>query len=168
MFEAMEAARRLRSERGFQNIELWIAGSGPAKDEIERWVRDHGMQGSVKLVGPIYGRDKVDFLRNADVFVFPTYHSEGLPYAILESLAAGTPVITTKIGGIPDVVVDRVHGMLIKPREPEEIVAAVRELAQSKDKLRTMSGDCRAWALQQLGLERLATQFEELYERLSV
>jgi glycosyltransferase involved in cell wall biosynthesis len=166
MFEAMEAVQLLRAERDFRNTELWIAGSGPAKDEIKQWVRKNGIEGGVKLVGAIYGKDKVDFLREADVFLFPTYHSEGLPYAILESLAAGTPVITTRVGGIPDVVVDRVHGVLIDPKDPRQIVGAVHELARSEENLRTMSKNCRTWAAQQLGLERLASQFGELYQSL--
>ncbi len=166
IFEAMEAVRLLRAERDFRNIELWIAGSGLAKDEIEHWIRVNAMESGVKLVGSIYGKDKVDFLREADVFVLPTYHGEGLPYAILESLAAGTPVITTKVGGIPDIVVDRVHGILIDAKNPQQIVSAVHELARSEEELRAMSKNCRALASHELGLERLASRFGELYERI--
>ena len=166
MFEAMEAVRILRAEEGFRDVELWIAGSGPAKEEIESWNRAHGMDGCVKVVGPIFGRDKIEFLRQADVFVFPTYHPEGLPYAILESLAAGTPVIASKVAGIPDVVVDRVHGILIDAKDPRQIIDAVHELSRSEADLRAMSRSCTIWAKQQLGLERLARQFGDLYENL--
>jgi glycosyltransferase involved in cell wall biosynthesis len=166
MFEAMEAVRLLRVEKQFRDIELWIAGSGAAEEEIERWIEEKGMQMSVKLVGPLYGKDKIDFLRKADVLVFPTYFTEGLPYVILESLAAGTPVIASRVAGIPDVVVDKVHGMLIDARDPQQIVSAVHELARSEEDLLAMSRNCRAWAVQEFGLERLARQFGELYERL--
>jgi glycosyltransferase involved in cell wall biosynthesis len=166
MFEAMEAVRLLRAEKQFQNIELWIAGSGPAKDEIENWIRVNAMESSIKLVGTVNGNEKIDFLRGADIFVFPTFHNEGLPYVILESLAAGTPVIATKVGGIPDVVVNRVHGILIDAKNPQKIVDAVHELARSEEKLREMSKNCRSWAEQELGLEKLAARFGELYERV--
>jgi glycosyltransferase involved in cell wall biosynthesis len=166
MFEAMEAVRLLHGEKDTRDVELWIAGSGPAREEVESWIRENAMQGCIKLVGSIYGQDKIEFLLDADIFVFPTYHREGLPYVILECLAAGTPIITTKVGGIPDVVTDRVHGMLIDAKNPQQIVAAVHELARSEENLRTMSKNCRAFAVQQLGLDRLATQFGELYEKL--
>ena len=164
MFEAMEAIRILRADESFRDVELWIAGSGPAKDEIASWSRAHGMDGCIKLVGSVYGRDKVEFFRGADVFVFPTYHLEGLPYAILESLAAGTPVIASRVAGIPDVVGDRIHGRLIDAKDPRQIVDAVHELSRSEADLQAMSRRCSSWARQQLGLERLASQFEGLYE----
>jgi glycosyltransferase involved in cell wall biosynthesis len=165
IFEAIEAIEILRSDERFSEIELSIAGSGPAREEIERYVGDHGLGSCVKLVGSIFGSDKVRFLREADVFVFPSYQ-EGLPYAILESLAAGTPIIASRVGGIPDIVVDRVHGILINPKDPGEIVSAVRELEQSKDTLREMSRNCVERASQKFGLDRLANQFEELYEKV--
>jgi len=165
IFEAIEAIENLRTDGRFRDIELRIAGSGPAREEIERYIDDHRLGSSVKLVGSIFGNDKAAFLRDADVFVFPSYQ-EGLPYAILESLAAGTPVIASRVGGIPDVVIDQVHGILINPKEPAEIVRAVHMLAQSQDALRAMSRNCIEWASQKFGLERLATQFEELYEKV--
>jgi len=165
VFEAMEAVRLLHAESDFADIELLIAGSGPETGAIEKWIERHGMQRSVRLVGPLYGNDKVDFLREADVFVFPTYHREGLPYSIIESIAAGTPVIATRVAGIPDVIVDRTHGILIDAKDPDQIVAAVKELARSSDDLRTMCRNCRSRAIK-FGLDRLAGQFGELYERV--
>jgi len=165
IFEAIEAIETLHTEGRFSDIELSIAGSGPAREEIERCINDRRLGSCVRLVGPVYGIDKVEFLRAADVFVLPSYQ-EGLPYSILESLAAGTPVIASNVGGIPDVVVDRVHGILISPRDPREIVRAVRELGQSQDALRAMSRDCVKWASEKLGLERQIEQFEELYQNM--
>jgi glycosyltransferase involved in cell wall biosynthesis len=167
VFESIQAVEVLRCEQQFSNIELRIAGSGPEFEAIERYIHERGLEKSVKLLGPIYGRAKVDFLRQIDVLLFPTYHLEGLPYAILESLAAGAPVVTTKVGGIPDVVVDGVHGILIDSREATDVTRALRKLAESPEKLQKMSKDCREWASQRLGLDRLAQKFGELYARVS-
>jgi glycosyltransferase involved in cell wall biosynthesis len=167
VFEAIQAVEGLRRAPQFGDVELRIAGSGPEFEEIERYIHERGLENCVKMLGPIYGRAKVDFLRQIDVLLFPTYHLEGLPYSILESLAAGAPVVTTKVGGIPDVVVDGVHGILIDSHEATEVVRAVRKLAESPEKLQKMSRDCREWAAQRLGLGRLAQQFGEIYERLS-
>jgi len=165
ILEAIEAIYILRSLEQFRDIELSIAGSGPAGEEIVKRVAELGLGDCIKLVGPLFGTAKVDFLRGAELFLFPSYH-EGLPYAVLESLAAGTPVIATRVGDIPDVVVDGVHGVLISPKDPGEIVRAVIELGQSQELLQTMSVNCMRLASQKLGLERLARQFDDLYENL--
>ena len=166
MFEAMEAVRILRRDYDFKDVQLLIAGSGPEKNTIEHWIQKYGLEKSVRLVGSVYGQEKVDFLRNADVFVFPTYHLEGLPYNVLESLAAGTPVIASRVAGIPDVVVDRIHGILIDAKDPAQIVAAVKELGSSSEHLREMCKNCRSLATRRFGLDRLADQFTELYEKV--
>jgi glycosyltransferase involved in cell wall biosynthesis len=167
IFEAIEAVEILRKEPQFSNIELKIAGSGPARAEIERYICEHALDRHVKLVGSLFGADKIHFLREADLFVFSSYHQEGLPYSILESLAAGTPVVASNVAGIPDVLSDGIHGILIKPGNADEIVRAVRTLVCSHD-LRAMSLDCQDWASRELGLERLATDFEKLYESIQV
>lgn len=166
IFEVIEAVGTLRTEEKFRNIELRIAGSGPAREEIERYIGDHGLENCVKLVGSVFGNEKMEFLRGADVFVFPSYHKEGLPYTILESLAAGTPVVTSRVAGIPDIVVDGVHGIMVNTQDPGDIVRAIRQLGQSQDALRKMSTNCVAWAAQKFGLERLANQFGDLYEKV--
>jgi glycosyltransferase involved in cell wall biosynthesis len=165
ILEAIDAICILRSIEKFRDIELRIAGSGPAREEIEKRVAKLGIDSCVNLVGPLTGTAKVDFLQDADLFLFPSYH-EGLPYAVLESLAAGTPVIASRVGDIPDVVIDGVHGVLIRPKEPDEIVRAVIKLGQSQDALRTMSEDCMRWASQRLEIKYQAKQFEDLYENL--
>lgn len=164
IFEAMQAVEHLRLEPHFREIELRIAGSGPAREEIERFISDRQLAGNVKLVGPLYGQDKINFIQQADVFVFPTYHPEGLPYTILESLASGTPVITSRVAGIPDIVLDRVHGIMVNTKDPDDIVRAIHELAESPGTLRVMSKRCIERAVHEYGLERLAERFGNLYE----
>lgn len=166
IFEVIEAVDILRSDVHFKDLEFWVAGTGPAQGELEEFIRIRKLGDHVKLVGPLHGRAKAEFLRGADLFVFPSYHHEGLPYSVLESLAAGTPVVATKVAGIADIVVDRVHGLFVEPRSPAAIVRAVRELSHSEDTLRAMSKNCVQCASQKFGLERLAIQFEELYESL--
>lgn len=164
--EAIEAMAALRDVHGITDIELSIAGSGDVREQLESRVQALRLRDSVHFVGPLYGAEKARFLREADAFLLPSYY-EGLPYAVLESLAAGTPVITTRVGDIPDVVIDRVHGLLIEPRSTDAIVRAIVELRESPQVLRQMSSNCVAWASERLGLERLAHQFAELYRRLS-
>jgi glycosyltransferase involved in cell wall biosynthesis len=166
IFEAIEAIEVLRSEEHYRDIELRIAGSGPAEKEIADVIAQRELGDCVTLVGSVYGHSKVRFLGGSDVLIFPSYHPEGLPYVILESLASGTPVIASRVAGIPDVVMDGVHGILVNTRDPGDIVRGVHELGRSADELRAMSRRCFSWAEQELGLERLARQFTELYETI--
>ena len=165
VFESLEAVQALRAEPAFAGLELLIAGSGPAREELERRIANDGLTG-VHLLGSLSGERVAGFLRECDVLLLPTYHREGLPYTILESLAAGTPVVTTRNAGIVDVVRDREHGIFVEPRDAGQVAAAIRELAASPEGLRAMSRACASWAERELGLERLARQFAALYRAL--
>lgn len=165
--EIIQAVALLRKEPQFRNVELRIAGSGPAEPDLRRQIDEHGLQDVVRLVGPLHGKDKVEFLRSADVFVFPTYHPEGLPYTILESLAAGTPVVTTRVAGIIDAVIDGEHGVFVSPKQPTEIAKAIRELASSPGRMQVMSRQCVEHARRCFSVDRLARQFTELYDTVA-
>src|SRR5688572_13193280 len=71
--------------------------------------------------------DPRPFLRALDAFVFPP-HQEALPFALLEAMAAALPVIATAVGGIPEAVEDGVCGLLVPPRAPRDLAAALRRL----------------------------------------
>lgn len=164
--ESVEAVAMLRSEDAFRDLEFSLAGSGPARAALEADIARLGLGAHVRLLGAIHGEEKVRFLRESDVLLLPTYHPEGLPYTILESLAAGTPVLTTRVGGIPDVIVDRENGVFVEPRSPEAIATALRDLAASPERLQAMSRACVAYAERELSLDRLARQFATLYREV--
>lgn len=160
--EAVAAMKILTSDPVVGEIEFVMAGSGRAREDLMSQIKEMGLGARIRMIEPLFGMDKVRFLRQADVFLFPSYH-EGLPYAILESLAAGTPVIASNVGGIPDAVIDGVHGLLIEPRDPVQIADAIRRLASDNNLVRTMSQNCLSWAKENFGLERLSSQFDDLY-----
>jgi glycosyltransferase involved in cell wall biosynthesis len=146
ILEAIESVKLLR-QRGVEGLNLTVAGSGPGEAVCRERVRALGLEDWVSFVGPLFGDGKLRFWRDLDIFVFPSYHPEGLPYTILESLASGTPMVTSRAGGIPDAVVDGVHGFFVEPRNP----------------LRQMSVACIKTAREHYSVERLAGQFSSLY-----
>lgn len=165
IFETIDAVEILRTDPKFSDIEFHIAGSGPAEKRLRDTIQRKRLENCVKLVGSLHGTDKVHFLQTADLFLFPTYHREGLPYSILESLAAGTPVVASRVAGIPDVVIDGQHGALIDAKSTAQIVDAIRRLA-SEGRIGDMSRNCHEWATKRLGLKRLADEFDALYSSL--
>jgi glycosyltransferase involved in cell wall biosynthesis len=112
----------------------------------------------------VFGRDKLELLGGADAFLFAS-HSEGLPYALLESMAAGVPVVATRVGAVPDLVVDGVHGLLVPPRDPGAIAGAIRKL-MDRELLARMSSTCRKRIAAGYSIDRLAGRFCSLYSEL--
>lgn len=94
------------------------------------YITHRGLSDIVHHHGTVTDRSRVkDFFRQADAFVLPTYYpTEAQPLTIIEALNAGTPVITTRHAGIPDMVDDRVEGYLVSPQQPEAIAAAVQRM----------------------------------------
>jgi glycosyltransferase involved in cell wall biosynthesis len=163
ILEAIESLHILR-QRGFDHLNFTIAGSGPAEAVCRQRVRALDLEDQVSFIGPVFGEAKIRFWRDVDIFVFPTYHPEGLPYTVLESLASGTPMVTTRAGGIPDAVADGVHGFLIEPHNPEMIADSLQRMLSDRDSLRQMSAACVQRAKEHYSVDRLARQFSNLYK----
>ena len=118
----------------------------------------------MEFQGTVFGADKMQFWRKADLCLFDTYFPEGLPYTILESMAAGVPVITTRIGGIPEAIEEGVHGIFVEPANAEALAEKIRALLSDREHLRTMSEACIMRARECLSIERLSSQFNKLYQ----
>lgn len=146
---------------------LVIAGSGPEESALRDYADKLGVASDVRLTGPICGDRKIGMLAQSDAFVLATYHPEGLPYALLEAMAAGLPVITTRIGAIPDVVADGVHGLFVPSRDPEAIYRAIVALSADRDLLASMSAACRTRVTAAYSIERLSDGFRRLYSEMS-
>ena len=105
-----------------------IAGRGIAGGETPQSIRALaarlGVGGALRLPGWVDGPGKRALLREADVFVLPSY-IEALPVGLLEAMACGVSVAATRVGGIPDVVEHGVHGLLFEPGEPQALADAL-------------------------------------------
>jgi glycosyltransferase involved in cell wall biosynthesis len=155
----------LAREQGVE-AHLVIAGDGPAAAELHAAVERLGLGAQVSFAGPTFGEAKAKLLGEADVLVFPTYHREGLPYALLEGMAAGVVPITTRVAAIPDVVTESVHGLFVPPRDPQAVADAIVALAHDPAWRERMSAACRARVAAAYSIERLADDFTALYRAL--
>jgi glycosyltransferase involved in cell wall biosynthesis len=155
----------LARERGVE-ASLVIAGDGPALPELRNAVQGLGLGAHVTFAGPAFGEAKAKLLGEADVLAFPTYHREGLPYVLLEGMAAGLVPVTTRVAAIPDVVTENVHGLFVPPRDPQAVADAIVVLGRDKARLERMSAACRARVAAAYSIERLADDFTALYRGL--
>lgn len=163
LYEALQGVR-LAHELGV-DARLVIAGGGPEEGRLMRYAHALGISTRVTFTGPVFGADKVRLLEGAHAMLLPSY-SEGLPYALLESMAAGVPVIATPVGAIPDVMTDGTHGFLVAPRDGKAIAEALAVVAGDRERLSWMSRACRRRIRAAFSIDRLAAEFALHYARL--
>jgi glycosyltransferase involved in cell wall biosynthesis len=149
------------------DAQLVIVGDGPDRHRLMRCAEQLDIADRVRFIGPKFGAEKVSTLAGADVMVLPSY-SEGLPYALLEAMAAGIPVIATPVGAVPDVVVHRTHGHLVPIRNARAIADSLTALASDREQLFQMSQACRSRVAAEYSIERVAGQFAACYSPWSV
>jgi glycosyltransferase involved in cell wall biosynthesis len=145
-----------------ESCELLIVGEGPDRPGLEAEIDRLGLDGRVRLAGE---RDDVpDLLAGADVFVLASA-SEGMPISVLEAMAAGLPVVASRVGGVPEVVADGETGLLVPPGSPQELAEALRRLLADPE-LRQRLGDAgRIRVRERFDLAPFRRAHVELYSR---
>lgn len=110
---------------------LLIGGNG----EIERardMARGYGIERSVKFLGWISAEQRGGLLNSSSIYVLPSYN-EGLPMGILEAMASSVSVVTTPVGGIPELIVNGMNGVLVAPGEPLKLAEAIVKLFEDEN-----------------------------------
>lgn len=118
--------------RQVPNARFCAVGQGPLEDEIRARHAELGLGDCFQLLG--FREDVFAVLAACDVFALASLH-EGFPIAVMESLAAGVPVVATAVGGVPDAIQDGVNGFIVQPGRPEELADRLIRIC-SDDELR--------------------------------
>jgi glycosyltransferase involved in cell wall biosynthesis len=137
-----------------------LAGDGPLRAEVERAAAPLGE----RVTFPGFVADPAPVLAAADVFVLPSA-AENCPLALLQAMATGLPVVASRVGGIPEVVTDREHGLLVPPGDPAPLAAALTALAADPALRVRLGAAARARAEAGLSLAACADGLEASYER---
>jgi glycosyltransferase involved in cell wall biosynthesis len=145
------------------SVSFLLVGDGALKSLMEEKAHSLGLSDSVIFTG--IRRDVPEILALLDVFVLPSLW-EGLPIALLEAMAAGLPVVATRVGGVPEVVVDGVTGLLVPPRDPEAFSKAILKLLQDPDLRQKMGQAGRERVMEHFSAERMVQDTEALYQQL--
>jgi glycosyltransferase involved in cell wall biosynthesis len=142
---------------------LCLVGDGPDRDEVERRAHELGVMRETLFLG--YQEQVASFFAAFDVFVLPSAN-EGTPVTAIEALAAGKPVVATRVGGIPDVVRDGEDGFLVALGDVEALADRLAQLA-TDDKLRERMGEAaQARVRERYSVERLVDDVDRLYRSL--
>ena len=128
-----------------------IIGDGPLEPELRRQIASLGLDGEIELAGPRTQPEIRRSLSAASVFVLPCVEEKSggmdiLPTVITEAMAAGLPVVSTRLAGIPEMVIDGKTGFLVSPGDPRAVASAVRTLLANPGEARAMgaAGRCHA------------------------
>ena len=161
--EFVEAARQLRDEGLVARFAL-VGGLDPANPRaverqlVETWVAE----GSVEWWG--HRSDMPNVYRKASIVCLPSYR-EGLPKALLEAAASGRPIVTTDVPGCREIVAPDDNGLLVEPRNPSALAAALRSLLQDRDACARMGQRGRLRAESEFSVERVVAETLPLYLR---
>jgi glycosyltransferase involved in cell wall biosynthesis len=147
-------------------IVVVIAGEGDLRARLETQARQARVD--VRLVGALDRTTIAGALATADVVVVPSVvdqagNVDGLPNALLEAMAAGRPVVASRVAGIPDVVQDDVNGLLVPPKDAASLAGALRRLVREPEARRRLGEQARRTALERLSWDATARAFEEAY-----
>lgn len=126
---ALQAVRQLR-DSGF-SVVLWIMGTGPEEPRLRQLTRELELTDHVKFLG--FVNDPSSLFAQIDFLLQPSTRTEGVPNSVLEAMASGMPVIASRVGGIPEVIIDKETGVLVDPENPRQIADAVIELIRNAD-----------------------------------
>ncbi|MDF2177290.1 glycosyltransferase family 4 protein [Aliiglaciecola sp. CAU 1673] len=116
----------------YQGARLTIAGEGPQRAELEKLAKESGLGDRVKFAGRLGREAMADLYASADIMFNPS-RVDNMPNSILEALASGVLVVSTNVGGIPYMVSDRQHALLVPPANPQEMAKAVFSLLENTE-----------------------------------
>jgi|HubBroStandDraft_1064217.scaffolds.fasta_scaffold65150_2 glycosyltransferase involved in cell wall biosynthesis len=164
LFDTVDALRQLRQQG--RRFTFMVAGTGRDELRLRQAVRDAGIEDCTRLLGAVFGAAKNRLWLESDVFVFPSRHAEGLPYALLEAMAAGCVPIVTPVAAIPDVVQSELHGFLVPAGDATLVAAAVAKLDDNRARLAQMAQSARERICEFYTITRLAADFRAIYRKV--
>jgi len=157
----IEAARIVVDE--FPRVIFLIVGDGPLRREIEILIKKLNLEEKVRLCG--FRQDIPEILSVLDLFVLSSSW-EGLGTSLLDAFASKVPVVATNVGGIPEIVKDKVNGILVPPGNPGALARAIISLLKNRGLARQMAEEGFRLVKEKLSVERMVKETRKIYDRL--
>src|SRR5438445_4273202 len=154
----IEAARIVC--RAVPSAKFVLVGDGAERPKLEQQVGQVGLEKDFLFLGR--RQDVPELLACCDLSVLPS-EAEGMPNSVLESMAAGIPVVATRVGGTPEIILDGVDGLLVPPRNPPALADAILRVLQDADLARRLSRNGQARMRTHFSYDRLIAQLEQIY-----
>jgi len=139
-----------------------LVGDGPMRTEIERFIEKHQLGDHVQLLGARTDVEKI--LAATDIFALSS-RWEGLPLTIIEAMLSELPIVTTRVGGVAELIEDGVTGFLVPPQNPKALAVALGKLVNDASLRLKMGHRGKKHVLRHFTLERMMAQTEDLYQK---
>ena len=139
---------------------LLLVGDGRERTDLQLRAQGLGLNGSVRFLG--IREDIPELIATCDLMVLAS-HQEGLPMVVLEAMAAGKPVIATRVGALPEVVRHQQTGLIVPPGDAERLAEALLALSMDSVQRRRLGGQGLALVQDQYSFKRSLDQYEALY-----
>jgi glycosyltransferase involved in cell wall biosynthesis len=163
IYELLSAFSILKSK--CHNLHLILLGNCVESD-LQREISSlTALKNKIHVIGEQPHREVFNWLKSADLFVLPSYH-EGLPNAILEAMSCGLPVVSTKIGGIPEIVEDGNTGILVNPKDSDALANAIVYLIENDELARNMGKTGRDKVEQKFSWQQNAKEIVQIYNEV--
>ncbi len=154
----LRAAVRLRESH--PDVRVLVAGEGTDRPRLEGLIAELGLGDTVMLLG--LRLDVPDLLAALDVAVCSSSF-EGSPLSVMEYMEAGLPIVATCVGGVPDLIDDGVHGLLVEPGEPEQLARAVEQLLGDRARAARLGASAQERRRREFDLDVMVANVEALY-----
>lgn len=157
--ELLLRAVKLLKERGINNIKVVFAGDGQEREQIDQLISHLGLISSVLCLG--MRQDIPELMNMIDIYCLPSFF-EGLPFSLMEAMAAGLPCVATNVDGNREIVRNSQNGILVENDNPEALANALQNLSANKA-LRETLGRHAADDIKELSFENMISKYEELF-----
>jgi glycosyltransferase involved in cell wall biosynthesis len=154
----LKAAARL--VRRVPDIRFRIVGDGPRRGDLERQAAALRVSSHVEFLG--YRSDVAELLRQSDIFALPSL-MEASPNALIEAMAAGVPIVATRVGGIPEAIEHERSGILVAPQDDRALAAGIARLIKRPQIASRLADAARQSAESRFSFDRMVNEFQQLY-----
>ncbi|WP_242826141.1 glycosyltransferase family 4 protein [Butyrivibrio sp. VCB2006] len=154
-------------DKRYPGARFVFAGSGSKEDEdrIKKALSEKGLMEKCLFPGWVRGEQKDKLLMESSLFMLPSYQ-EGLPMAILDAMAYGLPVVSTEVGGIPQLIENGKSGFLAKPGDCKAIADGICRILDKRDDYGAMSNESYRIARDEFGFDAHLSKLEAVYEEI--
>jgi glycosyltransferase involved in cell wall biosynthesis len=156
----LQAFAKLRESAGADCV-LAVVGRGEEEPALRELAEDLALQERVFFLG--HREDAAVLMRDVDCLVVPSL-VEGMPFVIMEAMAASKPVIASRIYGIPEIVLEGKTGLLVEPGSVESLLDSMRSLCSDRELAKSMGRQGRRRVCEEFALERMARETQDLYQ----
>lgn len=144
--------------RRLRTFQLLIVGDGPEFDHLNNQSKELGLTDVVEFVGQVPYEETPKYYQSTDVFVLPSEALEGLPMSVVEAMAAGLPVVASKVGGIPEAITDGETGLLVEPGNVQELSDALLRLLTDDESRSKMGQRAQEVAREKFSQEKMVDE----------